>query len=970
MKHEQETLTRDDVSHFVHDSDRAIVLIRGRRVVDLNTPAEEMLAASSEAMIGKPLNSLFVEPFAHPEQGADADDRLFERLHAGLPVAVGVPESRAKEGKTIEVVCSELRPVDDEALLLGAIREVSARPEHEPLDRHRNFQTLLLELADRFATASAAELEGTIRAAMSDIVDRYAVDRMSIWWLDAEKRCARAALQVGVNAKPSEELVGPFSRLPWLVSRLYSPKRELILVPDDLPEDAEEERAYFRDHEVAACLIAPVSIDSKVVGVAAVSSISGRREWSKQDRVELALLCGRLGGTWIKHLADRRAAAREADLEKRAAFQTRLARVATDFATSPTDDVHELIDQTLAELAAGYGFDRASLWRLDPESLDANMLHEWAAKPAYRTDDGQQRLAELPYLASLVPSGSVTGPVFVPDDLPAHAAADRAYFERRGVKSSLIFPVVINGEFTTVFGVAALTERREWNERERTELTLLTHTITSACLQRISTQKIRESEVDLARSQRVAAVGSFSVFASTQPPIADDNAVIRISAEAARLFDVPHGEETLPRMLQRIHPDDRGHVYRMRSQSLKDGSGLTLDYRVVRSDGSVIHIEDRAEVDRDESGQIVRLFGTYQDVTDRTKAQKELEQALLENEQLRERLQAENVVLREEARAAKSFGSIVGDSTAMRGVLAAARKVAPTNVPVLILGETGTGKELVARAVHAQSDRRSASLISVNCAALSSELIESELFGHEVGAFTGAHRQRQGRFELADQATLFLDEIGDLPLEAQAKLLRVLQTGELQRLGGNRTRHVDVRVIVATNRDLVSMMERGTFRADLYFRINSFPIVLPPLRERPEDIPALANYFVEKHAAKLGKNVRSISAETIEHLLQQTWPGNVRELEGYVQRALISSEGAVLHHLEVPSMTPTPDELGPNDAASEEAEDLESMQRRHIQDVLESCDWVIGGERGAATALGIPPSSLRSRMKRLGISRP
>ena len=374
----------------------------------------------------------------------------------------------------------------------------------------------------------------------------------------------------------------------------------------------------------------------------------------------------------------------------------------------------------------------------------------------------------------------------------------------------------------------------------------------------------------------------------------------------------------------------------------------------------MIHIEDRWEVERNDDGEIVVLFGTVMDVTHRVKSNLRLQKALAEIEHLRDQLQDENIYLKQEVRSAQRENRIIGDNPRFRNALMAAEKVAPTDVTVLILGETGTGKELIAREVHELSLRSERPLISVNCAALSSELIESELFGHEAGAFTGAEKQRKGRFELADAGTLFLDEIGDLPADVQAKILRVLQTGDFERLGGIESLQVDVRLITATNRDLKEMMGDGEFRADLYYRINNFPIEVPPLRERTDDILLLASHFVEKYASRLGKNITSIAPEMISRMRDMTWPGNVRQLEGFIQRAMIASSGPVLDYSEWDDL-PT---------RAEETPDLDTIQQQHIVDVLDKCNWVIGGKNGAAVTLGMPASTLRSRMKKLGIDRP
>lgn len=330
-----------------------------------------------------------------------------------------------------------------------------------------------------------------------------------------------------------------------------------------------------------------------------------------------------------------------------------------------------------------------------------------------------------------------------------------------------------------------------------------------------------------------------------------------------------------------------------------------------------------------------------------------------------ERLEAENVYLRTEIKLNHDFEEIVGESDALRRSLQMVEQVADTLTPVLILGETGTGKELIARALHEHSSRRHRPLVKVNCAALPANLVESELFGYEKGAFTSADSSKRGRFDLAHGSTLFLDEIGEIPYELQAKLLRVLQEGEFERLGGSKTVKVDVRIIAATNRDLWRACEDGEFRSDLYYRINTFPIELPALRERGNDIRLLAEHFARLHAQRLGRELTAISARMMKQLERYDWPGNVRELEGVIQRALLSSSGPVLE-LGQPLAGRAGGERGDDTAAYE----LRQVERDHITTILDDCNWKISGSKGAAAALGVPPSTLRSKMKKLGIRRP
>ena len=354
-----------------------------------------------------------------------------------------------------------------------------------------------------------------------------------------------------------------------------------------------------------------------------------------------------------------------------------------------------------------------------------------------------------------------------------------------------------------------------------------------------------------------------------------------------------------------------------------------------------------------------------QSVAERTA---DLEAALEEVQQLKDRLHDENVYLQHEIKLSHNFEEIITRSDAFGQVLAELEQVAVTDATVLILGETGTGKELVARAVHSVGGRADRPLVKVNCAALPANLIESELFGHERGAFTGASSRQRGRFELADNGTIFLDELGDLPLELQAKLLRVLQEGEFERVGSSSTIRVDVRVIAATNRDLDGAVAAGDFRQDLYYRLNVFPIRCPPLRDRPEDIPLLVEHFAARFNARAGKRITSVPQKVIAALQAYHWPGNVRELENVVERAVILSRGT---QLELGGWLPSggAGAVG-GEPGSGAIATLADREREHIVEVLELTGWRVRGARGAAALLGVKPTTLEARMKRLGIERP
>jgi formate hydrogenlyase transcriptional activator len=346
------------------------------------------------------------------------------------------------------------------------------------------------------------------------------------------------------------------------------------------------------------------------------------------------------------------------------------------------------------------------------------------------------------------------------------------------------------------------------------------------------------------------------------------------------------------------------------------------------------------------------------------KTEKKLQGSYGEIQQLKDRLQAENIYLQQEVAREYNFGEIIGHSNVLSQVFLQVEQVAPMNATVLLLGETGTGKGVVARAIHGASSRKHRPLITVNCTTLPAALVESELFGREKGAFTGSDTRQIGRFELADGGTIFLDEIGEMPLNLQSKLLRVIQDGEFERLGSSRTTKTDVRIIAATNRNLADEIRDGSFREDLYYRLNVFPITLPPLRERKEDIPLLVDHFVAKFNKKIGKKIETVSKETMDKLQQHQWPGNVRELESVIERAAIISQGTALQVLDRFDSFQQTGEL-----AGQDVKNLVALEQDLIRQALRKSGWRVEGKNGAAVILGLNPSTLRFKMRKYSICR-
>ena len=414
--------------------------------------------------------------------------------------------------------------------------------------------------------------------------------------------------------------------------------------------------------------------------------------------------------------------------------------------------------------------------------------------------------------------------------------------------------------------------------------------------------------------------------------------------------------------VQAIHPDDAARCVDIYTTSFDSRKRFEMEFRLRRGDGEYRWVFSKGTPRFSSDGEFLGYIGSAIDITERKQSEVELTEAHEELHQLKNQLEAENVYLQAELQLDHAFGEIIGQSDAIKHVHFKIGQVAATDSTVLIMGETGTGKELVARAIHEASKRKDRPLIKVNCAALSATLIESELFGHEKGAFTGAGARKLGRFELANGGTIFLDEIGELPLELQVKLLRVIQEGEIERVGGTKTIKIDVRIIAATNRHLQQEVEKGTFREDLWYRLNVFPITAPPLRQRKEDIPLLVEHFAKMSSKKFGKTITSVAAGTMHTLQAHSWPGNVRELANVVERSVIHSQGNVLRMVDRFEQT-----LDENPAPL--IQTLEDCEREHIVRVLEHTSWRIEGPSGAAQLLGLKPSTLRARMAKLTITR-
>jgi len=460
-------------------------------------------------------------------------------------------------------------------------------------------------------------------------------------------------------------------------------------------------------------------------------------------------------------------------------------------------------------------------------------------------------------------------------------------------------------------------------------------------------QKLRDSQE---RFHRLAEASFEGIVISEKGIILDSN------DQFADMVKCDLKELIGKKVIQFVAPESRDLVL----ENIQKGFEGPYEHIALKKDGTRFPVEIHDKSIPFE-GRIVKVTAIY-DLTQRKEAEEALKNAMAEVERLKNRFQAEKLYLQEEIKLEHNFYEIVSQSDKLKSELQKIEQVAPMNTRVLILGETGTGKELFARAIHSISNRKDRPLVKVNCPALPPGLIESELFGHEKGAFTSAVSRKIGRFELADKGTIFLDEIGDLSLELQSKLLRVLQEGEFERLGSSQTIKVDVRIIAATNRNLENAVETGKFRADLYYRLNVFPINIPPLRERKEDIPLLIKHFVSKYTRQMGKKIDNIPLAVVNTLQDYHWPGNVRGLENIIERSVITCQKNRLELSEwLPKAKPSADSYG--------IRTLQEVEKNHILTALRFADWRVSGHNGAAKILDINSKTLESRMRKLGIKR-
>jgi formate hydrogenlyase transcriptional activator len=625
-------------------------------------------------------------------------------------------------------------------------------------------------------------------------------------------------------------------------------------------------------------------------------------------------------------------------------FLSLVSELSARFVNLPADQVDSAINDGLRRVVEALRLDRSAVFQLSDPEHDFVLTHHYAGPDVPLPTDRVSAVEQFPWSLEKILRGEIAAFSAV-DEVPD--ARERESARHDGVMSRVIFPISIEERVSGVIGFSTIREEREWPADLVGRLRLVTRVFGGVLARKQADAALLASDERF----RTLADGAPVMIWVTGP----DKACTWLNRQWLEFVGQTLDHELGDGWTTNVHPEDLDRCLQTYTTSVDERRTFTMEYRLRRHDGEWRWVFDTGRPQFGANGIFAGYIGSCVDVTEQKQAAQELER-------LRDRLQAENVYLRREVKDRLGAGVIVGQSEAIRRVLAQVEQVAATDATVLLLGETGTGKELFATRVHELSARHGRAMVRVNCSAIPSTLIESELFGREKGAFTGALARQVGRFELADHSTIFLDEIGDLPSDVQVKLLRVLEERQIERLGSPKPIRVDTRIIAATHRNLDQRVAAGSFREDLFYRLNVFPIQVPPLRERTEDIPLLVWRFVEEFSKAFGKRIDAIPRENMAALQQYRWPGNIRELRNIIERAMIVAQGPQLT-IAIPTKAATPD----NRSSSLKLTDVE---KQHIRSVLEGSGWRIRGTGGAAERLGLRPTTLETRMAKLGLVRP
>jgi PAS domain S-box-containing protein len=872
-------------------------------------------------------------------QNAQLEQEITMRKQAqeALQRAHGVLEERVKE-----------RTVD----LAVANEQLSASAK--ALEERLEFESLLSEISARFINLPADQIDSEIESAQRRICELLDLDRSTLFQVP-EREPGTLLLLTHVHQPPGSPpppgRVDAKDLYPWATQKILAGETVIISKMTDLPPEAGRDRESFRWFGTQSGVYVPLSVgEEPVFGLLGFAVKREERSWSETVVMGFKLIAQ----VFANVLARKRAEQALRETESRLSIATRAAGAGLWIMESDTG--HVWVTPRTRELflfAPDEELNYESFFKvIHPE--DRDRVHQ-AAQQALRS--GENLYCDY---RIVLPDGNIRWIV----------TRGQRYLRTTGVSDRLM-------------GVSLdITERKQAEEalEDRLRFERLLSDLSSRFVN-ISTDRV-DSEIETGLRQ---ILEFFQVDRCVLFRTLPDRTSWQIT-QTVTSNDAPH----LPpgvKLSKSIYPwayeklSEKHEVMSVsrlddlpaeasadRQSCIKWGIRSYLNIPILVGESvDIIHISSgkSERVWPEELIPRLRLLGEiFVNALERKQNKLQLEERFQEIENLKQRLERENIYLREEVNLLVKHGEIVGQSVAMKKVLTQAEQVAKTDSTVLLLGETGTGKELLARAIHSMSLRKDRPLVTVNCASLPPTLIESELFGREQGAYTGAMTKMIGRFEIADGSTLFLDEIGEIPLDLQSKLLRVLEEGSFERLGSTKPLHANVRVIAATNRDIEHEVKEGKFRRDLFYRLNVFPIMIPPLREHPEDIPLLVRAVVKEFQKRMGKEIESIPKKTMQALQSYSWPGNVRELRNLIEHAMILSEDKTLD-VHMPNL-----ESSKTEAPREAPRGLEDLERRHIVSVLEKTGWRIGGQGAAADVLGLKRTTLISKMKKLGIRRP
>ena len=899
---------------------------------------------------------VFDDPNDIPE-GATTERQLARRheLRAGVvfPLLIGREvigfvsfRSRTALGPALE----SLRVVAQ--LFAGAL---DRKRSDDVLQRRLRFAELISEVSRCFIELTSTELDAAFEQTLKRIAELSGFKNALIYRLsDDKKRFSITHRHTAPGIEPDTPLsvehpVAPFG---YVLKRLTL-KKPILLTPETLPLDAVAEREALALRGGRHEIMLPLVVGGEVLGAVEFESEPPLPDQQLLDALEVI-------GELFASTIDRH---RQGILiEERLRFEQALSNMSARFIATP-ESFESIIDDALQATAEALEFDRVALFELTKERSYFQLTHEWCADgiPSFAGSASGLPIDTFGWPLTELRNGRAM--VFGPEDIPPEGVNARAVLARDATRLMAIVPLIVGGEVTGCIGYFRIRVDRRLAPGQLRRLQLVGEMIASALARTTALASLQRAEARFA-SVIASALDGFAI-------VNEAGVILEWTAQADRILGWRRGEmlgTPLANIVLYENVSQPGsltpaQLYK-RAQQLaakrlevqgrhRDGYDLPIELSISQLDGA--------------DAKVYAMF--IRDITDRKRAEQVRQQAFDEVSRLKLQIEGERDYLREEIRSERQLGDFVGKSSGLGKVLDLVDSVATTSATVLIRGESGVGKELVARAIHTRSRRADGPLVKVNCASIPKELFESEFFGHVRGAFTGALKNRVGRFELADHGTLFLDEVGEIPLELQAKLLRVLQESELERVGDDRTRKVDVRVVAATNRDLEVEAAEGRFRKDLFYRLSVFPIEIPPLRERREDVVPLAQHFLRTSSRNLGRQGLSLDDEQQRQLAAYDWPGNVRELQHVLERAVILSPVPPLR-LDLALPREAPATAGAVSGRVLKDEQLRALERENLRSALEQANWQVSGPGGAAELLGINPSTLRDRMRAFELQRP